>query len=51
MSSLIQEIEQGRREMISLGGTYELTSKRVIDASKKLDQLLNRYQKQASAHL
>lgn len=43
-SSLLEKIEQSRQEMISLSESYALTSKRVIDSSKKLDDLLNKYQ-------
>ncbi|MFS0674922.1 aspartyl-phosphate phosphatase Spo0E family protein [Ornithinibacillus sp. 179-J 7C1 HS] len=41
---LLQEIEQCRKEMITLSNKYKLTSEVVVATSKKLDNLLNQYQ-------
>ncbi|MEN2467931.1 aspartyl-phosphate phosphatase Spo0E family protein [Ornithinibacillus sp. FSL M8-0202] len=41
---LLQEIEQCRKEMITLSNKYKLTSEVVVETSKKLDNLLNQYQ-------
>ncbi|SHF73164.1 aspartyl-phosphate phosphatase Spo0E family protein [Ornithinibacillus halophilus] len=42
---LLKKIEKCRKEMIELSTTYGLTSKKVVQSSKKLDNLLNEYQK------
>ncbi|MFC0302087.1 aspartyl-phosphate phosphatase Spo0E family protein [Virgibacillus soli] len=41
----MKQIEQCRKEMISLGSEYELTSDVVVQSSKRLDNLLLQYQK------
>ncbi len=41
---LLQEIEQCRKEMITLSNKNKLTSEVVVETSKKLDNLLNQYQ-------
>ena len=41
---LLSKIETCRKEMIALSNTYGLTSHQVIQSSKKLDELLNRYE-------
>lgn len=43
IEKLYQEIESARREMIRIGRINSLNSKEVIDASQKLDKLLNIY--------
>lgn len=45
INTLIEKIEACREEMITLSYTYDLTSEVVISSSKKLDQLINEYQK------
>jgi Spo0E like sporulation regulatory protein len=45
---LLQKIEQCRKEMIALSGSYKLTSDVVVETSKKLDNLLNEYQLKAN---
>jgi hypothetical protein len=44
MDKLLLQIEQCRKEMITLSDTYKLTSEVVVETSKKLDYLLNQYQ-------
>lgn len=46
-SLILLEIEQCREEMISLGREHGLASNEVIQASKRLDGLLNDYQSSA----
>ncbi|HAM79514.1 aspartyl-phosphate phosphatase Spo0E family protein [Ornithinibacillus bavariensis] len=41
---LLQKIEQCRKEMIALSGSYKLSSEVMVETSKKLDHLLNEYQ-------
>lgn len=43
---LLKEIEICRKEMIDLADQHGLNSEHVILCSKKLDNLLNQYQKQ-----
>ncbi|WP_284141603.1 MULTISPECIES: aspartyl-phosphate phosphatase Spo0E family protein [unclassified Virgibacillus] len=44
-NSLLKEIEQCREKMIALGALYGLTADIVVQYSKRLDDLLNEYQK------
>ncbi|MFE8698749.1 aspartyl-phosphate phosphatase Spo0E family protein [Cytobacillus sp. FJAT-53684] len=44
-SELLKEIESCRKEMIDLAVHSSLSSKQVVETSKKLDRLLNSYQK------
>lgn len=46
---LLEKIEECRNEMITLSNTHGLTSKAVIVSSKKLDALLNEYQRYRSS--
>ena len=41
---LLEQIEDCRRELISLSNHHELTSKAVIESSMKLDTLIYEYQ-------
>ncbi len=43
-SSLLEQIEQCRKEMITLSDLYGINSDIVIQSSKRLDDLLNQYQ-------
>ncbi|SET81640.1 Spo0E like sporulation regulatory protein [Oceanobacillus limi] len=42
---LLKKIEKCRREMIALSISHGLTSEAVVQSSKRLDDLLNEYQK------
>ncbi|MBY0122843.1 aspartyl-phosphate phosphatase Spo0E family protein [Bacillus sp. S/N-304-OC-R1] len=42
---LIKDIEDCRKEMIEMASYSSLTSPQVVDISKKLDKLLNLYEK------
>ncbi|WP_230504585.1 aspartyl-phosphate phosphatase Spo0E family protein [Sutcliffiella rhizosphaerae] len=44
-TNLQEAIERKREEMIRLSTAYHLQSKEVIEASTKLDSLINQYQK------
>ncbi|GGA78747.1 aspartyl-phosphate phosphatase Spo0E family protein [Ornithinibacillus halotolerans] len=41
---LLEQIEECRKELIALSDNNKLTSKIVVETSKKLDDLLNEYQ-------
>ncbi|MEA1962590.1 MAG: aspartyl-phosphate phosphatase Spo0E family protein [Bacillota bacterium] len=41
--AIINKIEELRRELTDLAYTHELTSAEVIDASQRLDKVLNYY--------
>ncbi|HLS35198.1 MAG TPA: aspartyl-phosphate phosphatase Spo0E family protein [Bacillota bacterium] len=43
--SICSQIEQARKQMIQLARTKGYTSKKTIEASRRLDHLMNRYQK------
>ncbi|RDU34871.1 aspartyl-phosphate phosphatase Spo0E family protein [Neobacillus piezotolerans] len=43
LSRLAREIETSRREMVQLASKASLTDRNVIEASTKLDSLLNTY--------
>ncbi|WP_156424342.1 aspartyl-phosphate phosphatase Spo0E family protein [Bacillus sp. FJAT-27445] len=43
LSQLAREIERSRREMVQLAAQKSLTDRNVLDASTKLDSLLNTY--------
>ncbi|WP_409273102.1 Spo0E family sporulation regulatory protein-aspartic acid phosphatase [Neobacillus sp. SCS-31] len=43
LSELAREIETSRREMVKLASKASLTDRNVIEASTKLDSLLNTY--------
>ncbi|MFD1037729.1 Spo0E family sporulation regulatory protein-aspartic acid phosphatase [Virgibacillus byunsanensis] len=47
-SILLQKIEQCRNEMITLSNAEEFTSDAVIKSSKRLDTLLNEYQRKVN---
>ncbi|MBP2241619.1 stage 0 sporulation regulatory protein [Cytobacillus eiseniae] len=47
-SNLLKEIEECRKEMIELASIFPLSNKEVVAASKRLDQLLNLYEKQGN---
>ncbi|HLR81052.1 MAG TPA: aspartyl-phosphate phosphatase Spo0E family protein [Bacillota bacterium] len=47
---LLKEIENCRQEMIQLSNVYGLTSQVVIQSSKRLDELLNKYQRQRATY-
>ncbi|WP_083443537.1 aspartyl-phosphate phosphatase Spo0E family protein [Ornithinibacillus contaminans] len=40
---LLQKIEQCRKELIALSVSHHLTSDVMVEASRKLDKLLNEY--------
>jgi hypothetical protein len=42
-SNLLEEIEENRKEMITLSRSHSLTSDKVIATSTKLDQLIMKY--------
>lgn len=42
---LLKDIEQCRKEMIEIASYSSLSSQHVVDISKKLDNLLNLYEK------
>ncbi|MUK89327.1 Spo0E family sporulation regulatory protein-aspartic acid phosphatase [Ornithinibacillus sp. L9] len=42
---LLKKIEKCRREMIALSFSHGLTSEAVVQTSKRLDALLNEYQR------
>lgn len=44
-STLLEKIEECRKEMILLSDNHDLTSEAVITSSMKLDELINLYQK------
>ncbi|WP_430789179.1 Spo0E family sporulation regulatory protein-aspartic acid phosphatase [Virgibacillus flavescens] len=43
--NLLQKIEQCRKEMILLSHSHGYTSEIVVKTSKRLDSLLNKYEK------
>ncbi|WP_082306762.1 aspartyl-phosphate phosphatase Spo0E family protein [Bacillus sp. FJAT-27245] len=43
LSQLAREIETSRREMVQLASNSALTDRTVLEASTKLDSLLNTY--------
>lgn len=43
---LIKEIEKARANMLSLANIHSISSSEVLEASKELDQLLFKYQKE-----
>lgn len=45
-SSLLKQIEWCRSEMITLSQSYDMTDDVVVKASKRLDELLNEYQRE-----
>ncbi|MDY0395009.1 Spo0E family sporulation regulatory protein-aspartic acid phosphatase [Virgibacillus halophilus] len=47
---LLKEIEICRKEMIALANEHGLNSESVIHCSKKLDDLLNQYQKKKKSN-
>lgn len=48
INSLLKDIEKCRSEMVQLASSSSMSSQKVIDASTKLDQLLNVYYKVSS---
>lgn len=43
LAKLASEIESSRNQMVQLANSYSLTDHNVIEASTKLDSLLNTY--------
>jgi hypothetical protein len=43
VQKLLQDIEECRKEMVQLASRTSLSSHRVIEASTRLDSLLNKY--------